>query len=76
MRGPFDYRLAEGQDTVEVGSVLGPAVRRPRDDRCRSMELAEESAVDGDRLVEQQAVLPDAWRRTWCGRRRGWRREH
>jgi primosomal protein N' (replication factor Y) (superfamily II helicase) len=58
VRGPFDYRLAEGQDTVEIGSVL----RLPFGGRVMTgvvVELAEESAVDGDRLAEPQAVLPD-----------------
>ncbi|HEY1521480.1 MAG TPA: primosomal protein N' [Solirubrobacteraceae bacterium] len=58
VRGPFDYRLAAGQDAVEVGSVL----RLPFGGRVMTgvvVELAEHSAVDGDRLVEPQAVLPD-----------------
>jgi primosomal protein N' (replication factor Y) (superfamily II helicase) len=58
VRGPFDYRLGDGHDSVDVGSVL----RLPFGGRVMTgvvVELAEESAVDGDRLAEPQAVLPD-----------------
>jgi primosomal protein N' (replication factor Y) len=59
VRGPFDYRLAEGQDEVEVGSVL----RLPFGGRVMTgvvVELAEDSEVENDRLAEPKAILPDA----------------
>jgi primosomal protein N' (replication factor Y) len=55
VRGPFDYRLAPGQD-VEVGSLL----RVPFGARSSLgvvVELAERSELDPDRLVEPEAVL-------------------
>ncbi len=55
VRGPFDYRLAPGQE-VQVGSLL----RVPFGARSSLgvvMELAESSEVDPDRLVEPEAVL-------------------
>jgi primosomal protein N' (replication factor Y) len=55
VRGPFDYRLAPGQD-VEVGSVL----RVPFGSRSSLgvvVELAERSELDPDRLVEPEAVI-------------------
>jgi primosomal protein N' (replication factor Y) len=58
-RGPFDYRLAEDQDGVDVGSVL----RLPFGGRVMTgvvVGLADQSDVADDRLVEPQAVLPDA----------------
>jgi primosomal protein N' (replication factor Y) len=57
VRGPFDYRLAPGQDEVTVGSLL----RVPFAGR-RSLgvvvELAERSELAPDRLAEPEAVLP------------------
>src|ERR1700748_253199 len=55
VRGPFDYRLAPGQD-VEVGSLL----RVPFGARSSLgvvVELAERSELDPERLVEPEAVL-------------------
>src|SRR5581483_10898550 len=55
VRGPFDYRLAPGQD-VEVGSLL----RVPFGARSSLgvvIELAERSEVDPDRLVEPEALI-------------------
>jgi primosomal protein N' (replication factor Y) (superfamily II helicase) len=55
VRGPFDYRLAPGQD-VEVGSLL----RVPFGARSSLgvvVELAERSELDPDRLVEPEAVI-------------------
>jgi primosomal protein N' (replication factor Y) (superfamily II helicase) len=55
VRGPFDYRLAPGQD-VEVGSLL----RVPFGARTSLgvvVELAERSELDPERLVEPEAVL-------------------
>ncbi len=55
MRGPFDYRLAPGQD-VEVGSLL----RVPFGARTALgvvVELAEHSELHPDRLVEPEAVV-------------------
>jgi primosomal protein N' (replication factor Y) len=55
VRGPFDYRLAPGQD-VEVGSLL----RVPFGARSSLgvvVELAERSELDPNRLVEPEAVL-------------------
>ncbi len=55
VRGPFDYRLAPGQD-VEVGSLL----RVPFGARSSLgvvVELAERSDLDPDRLVEPEAVI-------------------
>ena len=55
VRGPFDYRLAPGQD-VEVGSLL----RVPFGARSSLgvvVQLAERSELDPDRLVEPEAVL-------------------
>jgi primosomal protein N' (replication factor Y) (superfamily II helicase) len=55
VRGPFDYRLAPGQD-VQVGSL----VRVPFGARSSLgvvVELAERSELDPDRLVEPEAVL-------------------
>jgi primosomal protein N' (replication factor Y) len=55
VRGPFDYRLAPGQD-VEVGSLL----RVPFGARSALgvvVELAERSELDPDRLVEPEAVI-------------------
>jgi primosomal protein N' (replication factor Y) len=55
VRGPFDYRLAPGQD-VEVGSLL----RVPFGARSSLgvvVALAERSDVDPARLVEPEAVI-------------------
>jgi primosomal protein N' (replication factor Y) (superfamily II helicase) len=55
VRGPFDYRLAPGQD-VEVGSLL----RVPFGARSSLgvvVALAERSELDPDRLVEPEAVI-------------------
>ena len=55
VRGPFDYRLAPGQE-VQVGSLL----RVPFGARSSLgvvVELAERSELDPDRLVEPEAVL-------------------
>jgi primosomal protein N' (replication factor Y) (superfamily II helicase) len=55
VRGPFDYRLAPGQD-VEVGSLL----RVPFGARSSLgvvVELAERSEIDPERLVEPEAVV-------------------
>ena len=55
VRGPFDYRLASGQE-VEVGSLL----RVPFGARSSLgvvVELAERSELDPERLVEPEAVI-------------------
>ncbi|MGH2896607.1 MAG: hypothetical protein ACRDPM_25525, partial [Solirubrobacteraceae bacterium] len=55
VRGPFDYRLAPGQD-VEVGSLL----RVPFGARSALgvvVALAERSELHPDRLVEPEAVI-------------------
>jgi primosomal protein N' (replication factor Y) (superfamily II helicase) len=55
VRGPFDYRLAPGQD-VEVGSLL----RVPFGARTALgvvVELAERSELDPERLVEPEEVI-------------------
>jgi primosomal protein N' (replication factor Y) (superfamily II helicase) len=55
VRGPFDYRLAPGQD-VEVGSLL----RVPFGARSSLgvvVELAERSELDPERLVAPEAVI-------------------
>ena len=57
VRGPFDYRLAPGQD-VRVGSVL----RVPFGARSSLgvvVELAERSELAPDRLAEPEAVVGD-----------------
>ncbi len=57
IRGPFDYRLAAGQEQVEVGSVL-----RVPFGRARSLgvvvELAQRSPLAPERLAEPEQVLP------------------
>jgi primosomal protein N' (replication factor Y) len=55
VRGPFDYRLASGQE-VEVGSLL----RVPFGARSSLgvvVELAERSELDPERLMEPEAVI-------------------
>ncbi len=55
VRGPFDYRLAPGQQ-VEVGSLL----RVPFGARSSLgvvVELAERSELDADRLVEPEEIV-------------------
>ena len=55
VRGPFDYRLAPGQE-VQVGSLL----RVPFGSRSSLgvvMELAEHSELAPDRLAEPEAVI-------------------
>jgi primosomal protein N' (replication factor Y) len=55
VRGPFDYRLLPDQE-VEVGSLL----RVPFGGRSSLgvvVELAEQSELDADRLVEPEAVI-------------------
>jgi primosomal protein N' (replication factor Y) len=57
IRGPFDYRLRPDQLEVAVGSVL----RIPFGSRRTLgvvVELASESELEPDRLVEPDAVLP------------------
>ncbi len=59
VRGPFDYRLAAGQETVEVGSLL----RVPFGAQTTLgvvTGLAASSELDPERLVEPEAVLPGA----------------
>jgi primosomal protein N' (replication factor Y) len=56
-RGPFDYRLAPGQEDVEVGSVLRVPFGRQRS-LAVVVELAEVSALAPERLVEPDEVLP------------------
>jgi primosomal protein N' (replication factor Y) len=56
VRGPFDYRLATGQQGVEVGSLL----RVPFGHRTTLgvvVELARESELEPGRLAEPEAVL-------------------
>jgi len=57
VRGPFDYRLRPDQSDVEVGALL----RVPFGHRTALgvvLELARESELEPERLVEPDAVLP------------------
>ena len=58
VRGPFDYRLRPEQaDDVEVGAVLRVPFGR-QTTLGVVLELASESALDPERLVEPDEVLP------------------
>jgi primosomal protein N' (replication factor Y) len=59
IRGPFDYRLGDGQDEIEVGSLLRVPFGRSRTVGI-VVELAGDSRVQAEQLVEPEAVLPDA----------------
>jgi primosomal protein N' (replication factor Y) (superfamily II helicase) len=57
LRGPFDYRLREGDGEVDVGALL----RIPFAGRSTLgvvVGLAERSEIEPDRLAEPDAVLP------------------
>jgi primosomal protein N' (replication factor Y) len=56
VRGPFDYRLAADQAGVEVGSLLRVPFGR-RATLGVVVELAAQSELEDERLVEPQAVL-------------------
>jgi primosomal protein N' (replication factor Y) len=56
-RGPFDYRLALGQEDVGVGSVLRVPFGRQRSLGV-VVELAERSELAPERLAEPEEVLP------------------
>jgi primosomal protein N' (replication factor Y) len=59
VRGPFDYLLAEDDDGIAVGSLLRVPFGGSRTVGV-VVALADEARVDPDRLVEPEAVLPDA----------------
>jgi primosomal protein N' (replication factor Y) len=59
IRGPFDYVLGDGQAAVEVGSLLRVPFGRTRTVGV-VVELAGNSQVKPEQLVEAEAVLPDA----------------
>jgi len=59
IRGPFDYLLGDGQAAVEVGSLLRVPFGRSRTVGV-VVELAGDSQVKPEQLVEAEAVLPDA----------------
>ncbi len=59
IRGPFDYVLGDGQAAVEVGSLLRVPFGRSRTVGV-VVELAGNSQVKPEQLVEAEAVLPDA----------------
>ena len=59
IRGPFDYRLGDGQAAVEVGSLLRVPFGRSRTVGV-VVELAGDSQLKPEQLVEAEAVLPDA----------------
>jgi primosomal protein N' (replication factor Y) len=56
VRGPFDYRLAPGQEEVGVGSLLKVPFG-PRTSLGVVVELAEHSELAPDRLAEPEAVV-------------------
>ena len=56
VRGPFDYRLAADQAGVEVGSLLRVPFGR-RATLGVVVELAAQSELEDERLVEPEAVL-------------------
>src|SRR6516225_5390126 len=57
VRGPFDYRLRPEQADVEVGAVLRVPFGR-QTTLGVVLELATESALAPERLVEPDEVLP------------------
>ena len=57
VRGPFDYRLRPEQADVGVGAVLRVPFGRQKTLGV-VLELASESELAFDRLVEPDAVLP------------------
>jgi primosomal protein N' (replication factor Y) (superfamily II helicase) len=57
VRGPFDYRLRPEQGEVDVGAILRVPFGR-QTTLGVVLELATESALAADRLVEPHAVLP------------------
>ena len=59
IRGPFDYRLGDSQAAVEVGSLLRVQFGRSRTVGV-VVELAGDSQLKPEQLVEAEAVLPDA----------------
>jgi primosomal protein N' (replication factor Y) len=59
IRGPFDYRLGDGEEEVEIGSLLRLPFGRSRTVGV-VVELSDNSRVELDQLVEPEAVLPDA----------------
>jgi primosomal protein N' (replication factor Y) (superfamily II helicase) len=59
VRGPFDYLLPEGQDSVEVGSLLRVPFGGGRA-LAVVVELSDRSELPPERLAEPDAVLPAA----------------
>ncbi len=59
VRGPFDYRLAEDQTAIEVGSLLRVPFGRSRALGV-VVELAGNSPVQPEQLAQPEAVLPDS----------------
>ena len=59
VRGPFDYRLAEGQNGVTVGSLLRVPFGGGRT-LAVVVELSDHSELAPERLAEPEAVLPAA----------------
>jgi primosomal protein N' (replication factor Y) len=59
IRGPFDYRLGDDQEEVEIGSLLRLPFGRSRTVGV-VVELSDNSRVELEQLVEPEAVLPDA----------------
>jgi primosomal protein N' (replication factor Y) len=57
VRGPFDYLLADGQDGVEVGTLLRVPFGGGRTLGV-VVELADRSELPPERLAEPEAVLP------------------
>ena len=58
IRGPFDYRLADDQAAVQVGSLVRVPFGRSRAVGV-VVELAGNSRVEPEQLAEPEAVLPD-----------------
>jgi primosomal protein N' (replication factor Y) len=57
IRGPFDYRLRDDQEDVEVGALLRVPFGKQRTLGV-VVELAAQSELPADRLAEPDAVLP------------------
>jgi primosomal protein N' (replication factor Y) len=58
IRGPFDYRLGDDQEEVEVGSLLRVPFGRSRTVGV-VVELAGDSRVQPEQLAAPEALLPD-----------------
>jgi primosomal protein N' (replication factor Y) len=59
VKGPFDYRIAPGQEQIAVGSLLRIPFGRQRSVGV-VVELADRSELAPDRLVEPEEILPAA----------------